>query len=118
MQASTVRKLTQKRARHFSRVLAIGVSAMMIALALASAGWRASQLLGGTQLRAASLAGGTVVVVVQPGDTLWQLAIEHGPRWQDPRLTVAAIRELNALPGADLRPGMAIRVPTDAPKQP
>ncbi|MEW6046377.1 MAG: LysM domain-containing protein [Bacillota bacterium] len=58
------------------------------------------------------LARGERWVVVQPGDTLWSLAVKHGPAGADPRRYVDAILREN--PGADaarLRPGQALYLP-------
>jgi nucleoid-associated protein YgaU len=53
----------------------------------------------------------TVEVVVQPGQTLWQLAEEIAPGG-DPREVVRAIRELNGLSGSAVLPGQPLTVPT------
>lgn len=55
----------------------------------------------------------TATVVVQPGQTLWDIAAEAAPG-ADPRDVVTAILELNDLsdPGA-VRPGQPLYVPTD-----
>jgi nucleoid-associated protein YgaU len=55
----------------------------------------------------------TNTVVVQPGQTLWQVARSVASD-ADPRETVARIQELNGLSGADaatLRPGQTLIVP-------
>jgi nucleoid-associated protein YgaU len=51
-------------------------------------------------------------VVVQPGQTLWDIAVEAAPG-TDPRQVVAAIMELNDLadPGA-IRAGQPLYVPS------
>lgn len=49
-------------------------------------------------------------VVVQPGETLWQVAQQVAPG-VDPRVTVDRIIELNALPGAAVAAGQQIAVP-------
>jgi nucleoid-associated protein YgaU len=54
---------------------------------------------------------GTTTVVVQPGDTLWQLA-RAGDARADPRETIDAIVELNGLSsGAGIHPGDVLLVP-------
>jgi LysM domain len=57
--------------------------------------------------------GGTVATewVVQPGETLWQVAVAVAPD-TDPRETVARIVELNDLPDASVRAGQTLLVPT------
>lgn len=52
----------------------------------------------------------TSVVVVQPGENLWQIAQQVAPG-TDPRETVLRIRELNPIGDAPVRPGQAIIVP-------
>ncbi len=52
----------------------------------------------------------TGVVVVQPGETLWQIATEIAPR-ADPRETVALIRSLNGLDDSAIAAGRSIVVP-------
>lgn len=54
-------------------------------------------------------AHGPAVVVVQPGDTLWALAVRAEPA-ADPRVTVARLIKINGLSGAELRPGQALRL--------
>ena len=49
-------------------------------------------------------------VVVEPGQTLWQIAGDVAPD-ADRRDTVAAILELNALPGSNVQAGQQIAVP-------
>ena len=57
----------------------------------------------------------TGVVVVQAGESLWQIAQAIAPD-ADPRETVTLIRELNALGEAAVVPGQSIVVPvTGAP---
>jgi nucleoid-associated protein YgaU len=49
-------------------------------------------------------------VVVEPGDTLWQIARRAAPG-VDPRITIGRIRDLNALPGVDIQTGQRIALP-------
>jgi LysM repeat protein len=52
----------------------------------------------------------TGVVVVQAGESLWQIAQDIAPE-ADPRETVTTIRELNGLDDAPVVPGQSIVVP-------
>lgn len=52
----------------------------------------------------------TGVVVVQAGESLWQIAQAVAPQ-ADPRETVTLIRELNGLGDAPVMPGQSIVVP-------
>jgi LysM repeat protein len=54
-------------------------------------------------------ASAPAVVVVKPGDTLWEIARRVAPR-RDPRDVVAELRRLNALPSADVRAGQQLRL--------
>jgi LysM repeat protein len=48
---------------------------------------------------------------VASGDTLWQVATEHYPPSEDPRVTIEAIRRENGLEGYTIRPGMRLELP-------
>ncbi|ADU51197.1 Peptidoglycan-binding lysin domain [Thermaerobacter marianensis DSM 12885] len=61
--------------------------------------------------RSALRPDGSVVVVVRPGDTLWEVAQRYGRTDRDPRDVVAAIMEASGLSTAQLRPGMVLVVP-------
>ncbi len=52
----------------------------------------------------------TGVVVVQPGENLWQIAKAVAPQ-ADPRETLTAIRELNGIGDATVVAGQSIIVP-------
>lgn len=49
-------------------------------------------------------------VVVRPGQTLWGIARSAGPD-RDPRVVISAIRELNALPTAEISAGQVLLLP-------
>jgi hypothetical protein len=51
------------------------------------------------------------VVVVQPGETIWSVAVRIAPH-DDPRLVVADIVSLNHLGSAGVEPGEQLVVPT------
>ncbi len=69
-------------------------------------------LLGGMPADAADLRGGAgeVIVVVQPGDTLWALAEEAAPDL-DPRAAILQIRQANDLPDSSLMTGQRLIIP-------
>ena len=96
-----------RRGRRLARTVVI-VLAVVAALALSIAG------RGGIgQAGDGSAVPATSTVVVQPGETLWQVA-RGVARDADPRETIARIQELNGLSGADaatLRPGQTLIVP-------
>jgi hypothetical protein len=49
-------------------------------------------------------------VVVEPGDTLWSIAVRAEPD-SDPRLVIQQITDLNALPSGDIAAGQRLWVP-------
>ena len=67
---------------------------------------------GAVTAEAGASTGGaaTAVVVVQPGETLWQIARSVAPG-TDPRETVLEIRELNGLEAQTVVPGQSLVVP-------
>ena len=71
------------------------------------------QVTGGVQAVASGLTAGpaTASVVVQQGETLWEIAKRVAPE-ADPRATVATIRELNSLDrSATVQAGQGLIVP-------
>lgn len=87
-------------------------------LLLAVAGWWRAE---GTTDAASAMpapsdgpaAGVAARVVVQPGDTLWTLAVRYGPPGEDPRRLVWELAEVNGLdPGAVLLPARGLRLPS------
>lgn len=97
---STALRLTSR-----GRALLLLVSVAVLALAILASG------------RFAAIAGHsadgrpvTSVVVVQPGETLWQIARTIDPG-ADPRELVSRIRELNGLGAAAVVPGQSLVVP-------
>ena len=96
-------------------VLAMGLVLVWVALAAtvapgASAGDGAAGVLSGAGEDDGPGAGGTIAVVVAPGDTLWQLAREHAPD-RDPRAVVTDIVALNDLGSSDVQAGAEVLVP-------
>lgn len=87
------------------RAVLLLVSVVVLALTVLASG------------RVAALAGdsadgrpATSVVVVQPGETLWQIARTVDPG-ADPRELVTRIRDLNGLGAAAVVPGQSLVVP-------
>ena len=52
-------------------------------------------------------------VVVQPGDTLWEIADRFWPESADLRAVVRELVELNRLQSKVLQPGQVLQVPSD-----
>jgi hypothetical protein len=86
-------------------VLGIGSALVLLLVVVVSGAFRAD---AGASASAQGVA--TSVVVVQPGENLWQLANEVMPE-VDPREAVLRIRELNGLGDEPVRPGQSLVVP-------
>lgn len=50
-------------------------------------------------------------VVIEAGDTLWDIASAYGPQGQDRRIVVRTICQLNGVSPETIRPGQTILVP-------
>ncbi len=57
-----------------------------------------------------STSAGYTTVVVQPGDTLWSIAVEHYPA-DDVRVRVDDIEQANGLGGPTIQVGQTLRLP-------
>ncbi len=55
--------------------------------------------------------GTTVEYRIQPGDTLWEIAREHGPSGRDVRAVVSTIERINGLDGSAIQAGEVIEIP-------
>jgi len=64
----------------------------------------------GTSDSSIGIVSATGTVVVQPGESLWQIARQVAPH-SDPRETLMAIRELNGLGSDTVVPGQSLVVP-------
>ena len=58
-----------------------------------------------------STSAGYATVVVQPGDTLWSIAVEHYPA-DDVRVRVDDIEQANGLAGPAIQVGQTLRLPS------
>ena len=58
-----------------------------------------------------STSAGYTTVVVQPGDTLWSIAVEHYPA-DDVRVRVDDIEQANGLAGPTIQVGQTLRLPS------
>jgi len=86
-------------------VLGLGSTLLLLAVVLFS-GFLTAE--AGSSL--ADQGRATGVVVVQPGESLWQIAQDIAPQ-ADPRETVTTIRDLNGLGDTTVVPGQSIVVP-------
>ena len=48
---------------------------------------------------------------IQPGDTLWEIAQDHGPEGRDVRAIVATIERINGHDGEVIQAGQVIEIP-------
>ena len=92
-----VRRAARRRHRAGLAVVAIAVVAMTL-------------LGGGQEAVAPAAPEGRRVAVVQPGDTLWDLAERHAPEGMDPRVYVDFLVRANDI-GPVLQAGAKIRLP-------
>lgn len=81
-----------------------------IAFALVVVGLLASGLWVGRDNSTGST-GVPVTVVVEQGDTLWDLALRYGPPGTDARKTVCETRRANHLAASLIHPGDVLRIP-------
>jgi hypothetical protein len=55
--------------------------------------------------------GRTTTVLVEPGDTLWEVAVAATPDGGDPRVSLARIRDLNGLDASTVAAWTTVVVP-------
>jgi LysM repeat protein len=77
----------------------ISITVVVVLLLLASAGNAAGEITDTYDYR------------VQSGDTLWEIASEHGPNGVDRRRIVSAIQRINDLTTSELQAGQIIEIP-------
>jgi hypothetical protein len=82
--------------------------ALVIAVVVVVAGVLLGGGTGGTAV--ASKPGAPKSVVIQSGESLWDIATEFAPSEVDPRAYVDALEDLNGITGAP-RAGMQLRLP-------
>jgi hypothetical protein len=105
-QIRTAVRLPPARLTRRGRIVATGVSALLIgalSVGLATAA-RA------TRAGSASRGGYVAKVAVAPGESLWSLAEAYDPN-ADTRLIVAEIRQLNSMTGDQVQAGEVLWVP-------
>lgn len=77
----------------------ISITVVVVLLLLASASHATGEVTGTYEYR------------VRPGDTLWDIAREHGPEGRDVRAIVATIERINELDGEMLQAGHVLELP-------
>lgn len=88
--------ITNVRIRAF---FIISITVVVVLLLLASAGNATAEITDTYDYR------------VKSGDTLWEIAAEHGPDGVDRRKVVAAIERINDLGSSGLQAGQVIELP-------
>jgi Tfp pilus assembly protein FimV len=68
-------------------------------------------LLLASAVQATGRVAATEEYLVRPGDTLWEIADEHGPDDRDVRDVIEAIRRLNRIDGSIIQPGQVLEIP-------
>jgi LysM repeat protein len=77
----------------------ISITVVVVLLLLASAGNASGEITDTYDYR------------VKSGDTLWEIAADHGPEGVDRRKVVAAIERINGLSSSILQAGQVIEIP-------
>ncbi|MDH4159073.1 MAG: LysM peptidoglycan-binding domain-containing protein [Actinomycetota bacterium] len=90
-------------------VLVAALVAVLVAVLAVASAWTAGSARAG-DAGSAGVAPVAVTWVVQPGETMWQVAEAVVPT-ADPRETIARIVELNGLPDASVTVGQTLLVP-------
>jgi len=88
--------ISNARVRAF---IIISITVAVVLLLLASAGNATNEVAETADYR------------VQLGDTLWEIAAEHGPEGVDRRRIVAAIERINSVSASTLQAGQIIEIP-------
>ena len=93
-----------------SRLIACGAILVLLCAFFLCAGWMSSA--GRAEARQASIdAAHFETIEVKTGDSLWEIAEEHGIEGLTVQETSDVIRDRNQLESAMLHPGMEIEVP-------
>ena len=106
--ASTYPATPHLRITRRGRTVVTFLVAIPLAIAAAAFGLGAVGAAAGTS---GGSAGSFQYVTVEPGESLWQLAVSVAPN-ADPRDVVADIQNLNNLSSGELQPGQRIAIPT------
>jgi nucleoid-associated protein YgaU len=93
-----MRERVQRRRRILAAVVTVGLAAVLV-----------GGFVGG-EASPASKPDAPAAVVVDRGETLWDIAARYGPEDGDPRAYIEALEELNGLHGT-LRAGDRIKLP-------
>jgi LysM repeat protein len=105
--ARVARRNARRRLRFTTRGRIVLVVLLAILAALLALGIDAARSAAATEDAEAAV---QPTVIVQPGDTLWEIARDAVPR-DDPRETVQRLLDLNGLPSPVIVPGQELAVP-------
>ena len=98
--------------RSFTSDSGTGVRALLLGLLLVCL-VGALLLLLGEEAESSTGFQGNTAVVVEPGDTLWEIADRFWPESADLRVVVRELVDLNGLQSKVLKPGQVLQVPSD-----
>jgi nucleoid-associated protein YgaU len=87
------------------------VTGLVLAGGVVLASWLGPLVIGGGGGGGELRLAGASSVVVEPGDTLWSIALAVAGAGDDVRVVVDRIEELNGLGGPDLVPGQVLELP-------
>jgi nucleoid-associated protein YgaU len=87
------------------------VTGLVLAGGVVLASWLGPLVIGGGGGSGELRLAGASSVVVEPGDTLWSIALAVAGAGDDVRVVVDRIEELNGLGGPDLVPGQVLELP-------
>ena len=85
--------------------LSVRLSLLLVAIATAFL------LIGGADAEAETPAVPPLQHVVEPGDTLWEIAAAHTDPGQDVRVTIEAIVRTTGLETSVIQPGQVLLIP-------
>ena len=99
--------------RRYAAMLGVALAAVMVAAAPLASAWGADEPAAPASGVAEPDGAGVeeVLVVVAPGETMWELVLPHAPAGADPHGFLAEVAARNGVDPGELEPGMALRVP-------
>lgn len=110
--ARTAARRTAQRVVYRRRRAALGLLAvaLLVGAAVVLIG-RSAPVAGPATEAATEAEASTIVVVVQPGDTLWEVALPHVPAGVHPTAYVSQIAADNGVDPRQLQAGTVLRLP-------
>ncbi len=104
---------TDRIGRRRAAVFSIALGALALAAGPLGAAWGADgetvEPAGASAVEGVDV--GEVLVVVAPGETMWEVVLPHAPAGADPHGFLAEVAARNGVDPGRLEPGTALRVP-------